>query len=65
MRVTSAEENNYSYYTQARFRVRSIRLKYSMEEDQCWPWPHRVFSRLVQRLLDKHPTFGERFFCSS
>jgi SAM-dependent methyltransferase len=55
-------ENSYSYYTQARFRVRRVRLKYFME-DERWPWPCRVFGRLVQRLLDRHPTFGERFFC--
>ncbi len=55
-------ENNYSYYTTARFRVRSVRLKYFMEGEQ-WPWPNRVFGRLVQRLLDKHPTISERFLC--
>jgi SAM-dependent methyltransferase len=55
-------ENGYSYYTQARFRVASVRLRYFMEEE-LWPWPHRVFGRAVQWLLDRHPTFGERFLC--
>jgi SAM-dependent methyltransferase len=55
-------ENGYSYYTQARFRVIRVRLKYFMEEEQ-WPWLHRLFGRLIQRLLDRHPTFGERFLC--
>jgi SAM-dependent methyltransferase len=53
-------ENAYSYYTRPRFRVLDVRLKYFME-DQFWPWPHRVLGRLVQRMLDRHPTFGERF----
>ena len=56
-------ENAYSYYTRARFRVVSVRLKYFMEE-RFWPWPHRLFGRLVQRLLDRHPTFGERFLAN-
>jgi len=53
-------ENAYSYYTAARFRVVNVRLKYFLEE-QFWPWPHRVFGRVVQRVLDRHPTFAERF----
>jgi SAM-dependent methyltransferase len=53
-------ENAYSYYTSARFRVVNVRLKYFLEE-QFWPWPHRVFGRLVQHVLDRHPTFAERF----
>jgi SAM-dependent methyltransferase len=55
-------ENDYSYYTRARFRVREVRLQYFMEEN-LWPWPHRTFGRAVQGLLDRHPTFGERFLC--
>jgi len=55
-------ENGYSYYTPARFRVARVRLKYFMEEEQ-WPRPHRAWARLVQWLLDSHPTFGERFLC--
>jgi SAM-dependent methyltransferase len=55
-------ENDYSYYTHARFHVARARLKYFMEEE-LWPRPHRLWGRLVQRLLDRHPTFGERFLC--
>ncbi len=55
-------DNGFSYYTHARFRVLSVRLKYFMEEE-LWPWPHRVFGKAVQSLLDRHPTFGERFLC--
>jgi SAM-dependent methyltransferase len=55
-------ENDYSYYTEARFRVREVRLKYFLEE-QYWPWPHRAWGRIVQRVLDSHPTFSERFLC--
>ena len=53
-------ENAYSYYTVARFRVVNVRLKYYLE-DRFWPWPHRVFGRVVQHVLDRHPTFAERF----
>jgi SAM-dependent methyltransferase len=55
-------ENGYSYYTRARFRVVQVRLKYFLEE-HVWPRPHRVFGRAVQWLLDRHPTFSERFLC--
>jgi SAM-dependent methyltransferase len=55
-------ENDYSYYTEARFHVREVRLKYFLEE-QYWPWPHRAWGRIVQRVLDSHPTFSERFLC--
>jgi SAM-dependent methyltransferase len=55
-------ENEYSYCTSARFHVLDVRLKYFMEE-HLWPWPHRLFGRCVQWVLDRHPTFGERFFC--
>jgi len=55
-------ENNYSYYTRARFRVIYVRLKYFMDEE-FWPMPHRLWGRMVQRFLDRHLTFGERFLC--
>lgn len=55
-------ENNYSYYTSARFRVVQVRLKYFMEEE-FWSWRYRAWGHVVQWLLDGHPTFGERFLC--
>jgi hypothetical protein len=55
-------ENEYSYYTDARFKVRDVRLMYFLEEEQ-WPRLHRLLGRGVQALLDAHPTFGERFLC--
>jgi SAM-dependent methyltransferase len=55
-------ENGYSYYTKARFHVVRVRLKYLMEEE-VWPWPHRTWGRAVQWMLDRHPTFSERFLC--
>jgi SAM-dependent methyltransferase len=55
-------ENGYSYYTWARFRVVRVRLKYFLEE-HVWPRPHRLFGRAVQWLLDRHPSFSERFLC--
>jgi len=55
-------ENRYSYYSQARFAVVAVRLKYLMEEE-LWPWPYRTWGKAVQWLLDRHPTFGERFLC--
>jgi SAM-dependent methyltransferase len=55
-------ENDYSYYVRARFHVRQVRLKYFMEE-HLWPWPQRAFGACVQWLLDRHPSFGERFLC--
>ncbi len=55
-------ENNYSYYTRARFHVVRVRLKYYMEEE-FWPWPHRAWGSVVQWFLDRHPTVGERFLC--
>jgi len=54
--------NGYSYYTHARFAVVSVRLQYLMEA-HLWPLPHRLLGRGVQRILDRHPTFGERFLC--
>lgn len=56
-------ENAWSYYTRARFRVLDVRLKYFMEE-QFWPWPHRLAGRVIQRVLDRHPTFAERFLAT-
>jgi SAM-dependent methyltransferase len=55
-------ENGYSYYTRARFAVVAVRLKYLMEEE-LWPWPYWIWGKAVQWLLDRHPTFGERFLC--
>jgi SAM-dependent methyltransferase len=55
-------ENGYSYYTAARFRVAAVRLQYFMEA-QYWPRALRGWGRLVQRVLDAHPTFAERFLC--
>jgi SAM-dependent methyltransferase len=51
--------NNYSYYTHARFHVKSIRLKYFME-----PSHRRIYNLwgcCIQWLLDRHRTFSERF----
>lgn len=53
-------DNDYSYYTTARFRVVRVRLKYFLDEN-CWPIRYRLWGRLVQRFLDRHPTFSERF----
>jgi SAM-dependent methyltransferase len=55
-------ENDYSYYSEARFHVSGVRLKYFLEEEY-WPWAHRAWGRIVQRFLDAHPTFAERFLC--
>ncbi len=52
-------ENPYSYYTIARFRTKSVRLRYFMEPPRRTIL--RVWGRLVQWLLDRHPTFSERF----
>jgi SAM-dependent methyltransferase len=51
--------NPYSHYTEARFRVCSLRLKYFLEP----PYRHlyRLWGVAVQWLLDRHPTFAERF----
>lgn len=53
-------ENRFSYYSNARFRVTHLRLKYLMEEEY-WRWTSRAWGRLVQWVLDRHPTFSERF----
>jgi SAM-dependent methyltransferase len=55
-------ENNYSYYTNARFRVVQVRFQYFMEEE-FWPRPYRAWGRVVQRFFNRHPTFSERFLC--
>lgn len=51
--------NDYSYYTHARFRVCSVRLKYFMQPS--YRWVFNVWGGLVQRILDTFPTFSERF----
>ena len=57
-------ENEYSYYTTARFRVVHVRLRYFIEGGgEAWRGPYRVWARAVQWLLDRHPTFSERFAC--
>jgi SAM-dependent methyltransferase len=52
-------ENAYSYYTPARFAVCAVRLRYLAEK----PWRpiYGVWGKFAQWLLDRHPTFGERF----
>jgi SAM-dependent methyltransferase len=50
--------NPYSYYTSARFDVESVRLRYFMQPPGRRV--SRVWGLMVQRLLDAHPTFGER-----
>jgi hypothetical protein len=53
-------ENGYSYYTSARFQVVAIRLQYRTDQKRrggIWCW----FSQAVQRLVDWHPTFYERY----
>jgi SAM-dependent methyltransferase len=52
-------ENPYSYYTTARFAVSSVRLKYFLESPSRRLY--RLWGALVQLLLDRHPTFFERF----
>lgn len=51
-------ENGYSYYTRARFQVVCVRLRYSMERKNRWV--ARVFAKVMQSMLDWHPTFCER-----
>jgi SAM-dependent methyltransferase len=51
-------QNGYSYYTKARFDVMSVSLRYSIQPKNRWMG--RVFAKIMQRLLDWHPTFGER-----
>jgi len=52
-------ENGYSYYTHARFSVRSVSLVYSMEQRRQGI-VRRTMIRTVQAFLDRHPTCGER-----
>lgn len=51
--------NPYSYYTTARFKVASVKLQYFMEPRRRLA--ERVWGRMVQWVLDRHPTFSERF----
>lgn len=51
--------NIYSYYTHARFQVRSIRLRYFMQPS--YRRIYNLWGALVQWMLDRHPTFSERF----
>ena len=51
--------NDYSYYTHARFRVRSVRFKYFMAPSHRWLL--NQWARVVQWILDRHPGFSERF----
>ncbi|TMJ14881.1 MAG: class I SAM-dependent methyltransferase [Bacillati bacterium ANGP1] len=39
------------------------RHAFSAKSEGVWPWPHRLWGRAVQWVLDRHPTFGERFLC--
>ncbi len=39
-------------------------MKYFIEGGgEAWRGPYRVWARAVQWLLDRHPTFSERFAC--
>lgn len=51
--------NGYSYYTPARFSVGSLRLNYSMRPP--YRRAYRIWAAFVQSVLDRHPTFGERY----
>jgi hypothetical protein len=52
-------ENPYSYYTPARLRVRSVSLTYLMEPPRSRVI--RLWGKAVQWLVNRHPTFCERF----
>lgn len=52
-------ENPWSYYTHARFEVRSAQLKYFADPPSRLVY--RWWGRVVQAMLDRHPTFAERF----
>ena len=52
-------ENDYSFYTHARFDVISVRLMYSSAPKLLNPW-RRVLADTVQFLIDRYPTFSER-----
>ena len=51
--------NSYSYYTPARFAVRTLRLQYMMTPPgrRLYRW----LAALAQSLLTRHPTFFERY----
>ncbi len=51
-------ENEYSYYTHARFEVAGTSLRYRMA--QSTRRTRRVLGRIVQWLIDRHPTYAER-----
>lgn len=52
-------ENGYCYYSAARFRIESLRLRYMVERpDRCI---YRGWGAFVQHILRRHPTFAERF----
>jgi len=51
--------NQYSYYSPARFSMESLHLNYFMAPPQrCI---YRVWGAIVQWILNRHPTFAERF----
>lgn len=52
-------ENEYSFYTQARFDVVSVRLCYSSIQERLGPF-RKMLAKAVQCLIDWHPTFCER-----
>ena len=51
--------NSYSYYSSARYGIESLRLKYFMVPPRRLLF--RLWGVLVQFILDRHPTFAERF----
>ena len=53
-------ENDYSYYSRARFEVVSTRLRYFMGPDKT-SLISRQMVRAVQWCIDRHPTFCERY----
>jgi SAM-dependent methyltransferase len=52
-------QNNYSFYTNARFSVVFTRLVYRADQVSRG-LPTRIMRKLVQSFIDAHPTFGER-----
>lgn len=52
-------ENDYSFYTHARFQLMSVRLQYSTQLKTS-RWIARFLAQPIQWLLDRHPTFFER-----
>jgi SAM-dependent methyltransferase len=51
-------ENEYSFYTHARFDVISVRLMYSSTHKLLSPW-RKILAKTVQSLIDRYPTFCE------